>query len=392
MDHAAATPVDEGVLKAVVQTMKKFPGNPSALHREGQDARTVLEDARGKIGMLLGVHSDELVFTSGATEANNMAILGVVSMAHEQGIKEPHIIVSAIEHPSVLEVARALEKKGVRVDYLPVDAHGLVNPKDLRARLTKDTVLVSVMYANNEIGVIEPIRDIAKEVRHARKVHESAYPYFHTDAAQAASYLDMHVPRLGVDLMTLSSGKVYGPRGVGALFVRRGVSLGAFMYGGEHESGRRPGTEAVPLVVGFAEALMLAEKMKTKEGARVAELRDLLAEKIAKVVSDTSVNGSRGDCLPSMLNISFKGIESEALVLYLDAAGFAVSGKSACKSSASLPSHVIMALGGVSEETAGAIRFSLGRATKREDIVRVVRELARVIPLLRKAYTESDIV
>ena len=367
-----------------MEIAKKISGNPSALHKEGREARAVLEEARAEIATAISAHSDEIVFTSGATEANNLAITGVMRVC---GIARPRIIVSAIEHASILELARTFESGGLHVDYLPVDSRGLVDPRELRRLITPETALVSVMYANNEIGTIEPIHDIAKEIRHARKVNGSAYPYLHTDSAQAGNYIDMNVARLGVDLMTLSSGKVYGPRGISALFVKRGVNLLAQMYGGEHEGGRRPGTESPALAVGFATALTEARKMSVKESKRVQKLRDLLAEKILKKVEGCAVNGNLAHSLPNILSLSIKGVESEALVLYLDAAGIAVSGKSACKSSDSSPSHVIMATGGKGEEV---VRFSLGRETKTEDIMRVANEVIHLVPLLRAMQTNSN--
>jgi cysteine desulfurase len=400
LDNAAATPVDAGILKVVTETARKFPANPSALHKEGVVARKVLEDARAEIATAISARPDEIVFTSGATEGNNMALFGVVQVARNHSVQSPHIIVSAIEHPSILEVARVLEREGVRVSYLPVDGRGIVDMKELRTLVTPETVLVSVMYANNEIGTIQPIRDIAKEIRHARKVNNSAYPYFHTDAAQAVNYLDIAVPLLGVDLMTISSGKAYGPRGIGALYIKRGVGIVALLGGRPPPGARRAGTESVALAVGFARALARAEKMKVKESARVEKLRDFLVSKILKNISGTSVNGflevgrvmpgGAVKSLPNILNVSFDGIESEALVLYLDAAGIAVSGKSACKSSTGGASHVIMAIGKAGEKEAGAIRFSLGRETRREDIVRVFKELARIIELLRSMNIQSD--
>lgn len=387
MDYAAATPQSTASLRAVLETAKKFSGNPSALHKEGKAARAVLESTRASVAEILSARPDEIVFTSGATEANNMAISGVVQTARERGVATPHVIVSAIEHPSVLEVARAFEKYGVRVDYLSVDNRGLIDTRELRKLITPETVLVSVMYANNEIGTIEPIADIAKEIRHAKKLNGSVYPYFHTDAAQAANYLDINVLRLGADLMTISSGKTYGPRGIGALFVKRGVQLNPLMRGGEHEDGRRPGTEAVPLAAGFAAALEETHKMSAKESKRVQKLRDSLAEKILKKISGTSVNGNLEKSLPNILNVSFEGVESEALVLYLDAAGIAVSGKSACKNSDSNPSHVILA---IDKDGEGAVRFSLGRDTKTADVMRVTNEIERIVPLLRQACAQSD--
>lgn len=390
MDNAASTPVGAKSLSAMIATMKKFPGNPSGIHKEGKDAHACLEQSRWQTAGVISARPDEIVFTSGATEANNMAILGVVVAAFKDGVKSPHVIVSSIEHPSVIEVAHTLESNGVRVDYLPVDIHGLVNPRELRKLITPETVLVSVMYANNEIGTIEPIIDIAKEVRHARKTNASVYPYFHTDAAQAGNYLDMNVLKLGVDLMTLSSGKTYGPRGIGALFVKRGVEMSPLMYGGDHEGGHRPGTEGVALAVGFSVALEEAQGISEKESKRVQKLRDSLATKILKKVSGARVNGDFEHSLPNILNISFEGIESEALVLYLDAAGIAVSGKSACMSAETGASHVIIALGESVDMQAGSIRFSIGRDTKSEDVTRVANEVSRIVPLLFDAYRRSD--
>lgn len=408
LDYAAATPVNARVLKVVQDASQKFYGNPSSLHREGQEAKKALESVRGKIANTISAHPDEIVFTSGATEANNMAIKGVVYTAREKGIKNPHIIISAIEHLSVLEVAEVLKKEGVRVSYLSVDDRGFVAIKELRKIINGDTVLVSVMYANNEIGTVEPIREIAKEIRHTRKMRGTTYPYFHTDGAQATNYLDLNVLRLGVDLMTLSSGKTYGPRGIGALFVRRGIVLASFLQGGGHESGRRAGTEAVALALGFAEALTLAEKIKAKEYARVKRLRDSLAEKILKKIPDCVINGlpatayrskravgrwQAGDIedgLPNILNISIKGCDSEALVIYLDAAGIAVSGKSACKSVSGAESHVILAIRQGRDEDADTIRLSLGRDTKKEDIEYVIKKLPPIIATLREAKRGSD--
>lgn len=390
MDYASATPVGAAAQKAVLVAEKKLYANPGAIHKDGREARAALELGRAEIAKAISARPDEVVFTSGATEANNMAICGVVQSARIRGVASPHIIVSAIEHPSVLEVAKAFKKYGVLVDYLPVNSSGLIDPKGLRKLITPETVLVSIMYANNEIGTIEPLTDIAKEIRHIRKANATAYPYFHTDASQAANYLDINVLRLGVDLMTLSSGKTYGPRGIAALFVKRGVPMIPLVYGGEQEGARRAGTEPVALAVGFASALIEARKTSEKEAKRVQKLRDALASKILKKVTGVSVNGDLEKSLPNILNIAFDGVESEALVLYLDAAGIAVSGKSACKSSDSEPSHVIMAIGGARDTSSGSIRFSLGRETKNEDVARVAGEVARLVPLLRTMQSNSN--
>lgn len=391
MDHAAATPTSPKAMRAVLDTMKKLHGNPSAIHREGRAAHAALEQARLEIAQVLAARSDEIIFTSGATESNNLAILGVVRDAFAKGIARPHIIVSAIEHPAVLETVRNLAKeKPVRVDYLGVDANGLVDVRELRKLISSQTVLVSIMYANNEIGTIEKVKDIAKEIRHARKINKSVYPFFHTDASQAANYLDINVLRLGVDLMTLSSSKTYGPRGVGILFAKRGVALSPIMYGGHHENDRRPGTESPALAVGFAAALKEAQAMSVRESKRIQTLRDLLAENVLKKVSGSSVNGELSQSLPNILNLLIEGVESDALVLYLDAKGIAVSGQSACKSSEDGPSHVIIAIGKAGIEGAGAIRFSLGRTTTREDIMRVVAELPPIILRLRSMSAHGD--
>lgn len=384
LDNAATTPVDMGVMSVVSATAKKFPGNPSALHKEGVAARQVLEGARVQIAGVLSAHADEVVFTSGATEANNMAIQGVVRAARVQGVAHPRIIVSAIEHPSVLEVTRALEHEGVLVDYLSVDPRGIVDLRELRKLITPETVLVSVMYANNEIGTVEPIRDIAKEIRHARKMNESSYPYFHTDAAQAANYLDLNTLSLGVDLTTLSSGKAYGPRGIGALYVKRGVILKPLIYGGDHEHGRRAGTESVALAAGFAEALTLAQKMKVKEFVRVQKLRDAFAKTILKKIPGSSINGDLATSLPNILNISIPDVDSEALVIYLDASGVAVSGKSACMSASGEPSHVLTALYSEQKGEKASVRFSLGRDTKKQDLDYVIKILPGILEKISK--------
>lgn len=390
MDYAAATPVDEKVARTVSTLNKKYYANPSGLHKEGGEARRVFEEARGTIAQLIGAHADEIVVTSGATEANNIAIQGIVRAARARGVVRPHIIVSAIEHASVLETARMFAGEDVRVELLPVSNKGMVDVRELRKIITPETVLVSVMYANNEIGTVQPLREIVREVRHARKMHGSLYPYFHTDAAQASNYLDTNVLRLGVDMMTLSSGKSYGPRGVGVLFVKRGVNLVALSYGGEHERGRRPGTEAVALLGGFALALVLAEKIKSKETLRIKKFRDTLAENILKKVSGVVVNGDLAHSLPNLLSISIEGVESEAMIIYLDAQGFAVSGGSACKSASGKMSHVLTAIGYRDENNTGAIRFSLGRFTKREDITRLGKEFPRIVTVLRDTRKNSD--
>ena len=393
LDHAAATPISAKALRVTMDIMNKFSGNPSAIHKPGREARSVLEAARKQIAVEISARPQEIVFTSGATESNNLAIVGVVDAARARGVVLPHVIVSAVEHPAVLEVVRNLEKeKLILLDILGVDDTGRIDTRELRKNITSETVLVSIMYVNNEIGTIEPVAEIAKEIRHARKVHKSIFPYFHTDAAQASNYLDLNVLRLGVDLMTISSSKTYGPRGVGALYVKQGIVIEPLMHGGMHESGRRPGTESTALAAGFAEALHESRAIVQKESKRIQKLRDTLANKIIKKIPGATINGNLDFLSPNILNVSIPGIDSEALVLYLDARGIAASGQSACKSSEDGPSHVIMAIGKISEKMEGTIRFSLGRSTTSEDIARVVTELPQIVAFLQVAQKQSDVV
>jgi len=421
LDYAAATPVSRGVVHAMIDTIKNFSGNPSAIHQEGTKARVVLETARENIAKILVAYPNEIIFTSGATEANNLALHGVVKQwiggnrkpttYKSQPTTCPRIIISAIEHSSVVETARALEQEGIiMVDEIEVNSCGLIDPLMLRKLIKPETIVVSIMYANNEIGTIQPIHDIAKEVRHARKINKSIYPYFHTDAAQAANFLNLNVAQLGVDLMTLSSGKSYGPRGIGVLFVKRGINISPLIYGGGQENGIRSGTESPALATGFSVALKEAQTIKKKELVRIKKLRDLLATGILKKIIGVTINGdtefnlqpitynvqANYRSLPNILNISIDGVETDALVLYLDATGVAVSGQSACKSlDKSFEKNVSHGIIKISEKLKvkseklkdmGIIRFSLGRETTRDHIKKVIIELTRIVELLRKIF------
>lgn len=384
LDYAAATPLDSRVFAAMKPFMAKEFGNPGALYREGVEARNVVLLAQKKIAQILFAHPDEIVFTGSGTESNNLAIQGVIRDAQKKyGARKLHIITSAIEHPSVLSVCQELESDDVAVSYIGVDSNGIIKLDEFKKALRKETVLVSVMYANNEIGTVEPIREIAKIIRTWRKQHNTSFPYFHTDACQAANYLSLHVERLGVDLLTLNSSKIYGPKGVGALFVRRGVSLSPIMYGGGQERGLRPGTENVAGIVGFTEALQIAETTKEKESKRLTKLRDGFIKRILKKIPDALLNGDAARRLPNNVNISIPEIASEHLIIELDAHGVAASARSACKSMDEEGSHVIMALGRETTGIESGVRFTLGRSTTKKDTDYVIAVLPQLVKKLK---------
>ncbi len=384
LDHAAATPLDARVFAAMKPFMTKEFGNGSALYREGVIVKNSIQKARKKIAQILFAHPDEIIFTGSGTEGNNLAIQGVIKNVREnRGENKPHIITSAIEHPSILSACQALERYGVEVSYIGVDGNGIIKLDELQKALRKETVLVSVMYANNEIGTVEPIREITKIIRSWRKQNETLFPYFHTDACQAANYLPLHVERLGVDLLTLNGSKLYGPKGVGALFVRRGVSLSPLIYGGGQEQGLRSGTENVAGIVGLAEALLIAEKMKEKESKRLTALRDHFISSILKKKSGVVLNGDPIARLPNNVNISIPGVESDHLIIELDAHGIAVSARSACKSMDEEGSHVIMALGRNTVGTESGVRFTLGRSTTKKDIDYAIATLSQLVKKLK---------
>lgn len=380
LDYASATPLD----RKVFQTMKPFfsdsYANPSTLYAEGLGARRALNKARRLVADLLSVHPDEIVFTGSGTESANSAIYGITEEFKNKN-KKAHIIVSPFEHPAVLEAVKDFESKGGRVTYLPVSSSGCIDPVDVRKALTPETILVSVMYANNEIGTIQPIREIAKVIRIFRKnkKKENSFPYFYTDASQAANYLPLGVPQLGVDLMTLDGSKIYGPKGVGILYVRRGLLLKPLIVGGKQEEGRRAGTENVPAIVGFSRALSITCIMRDQENKRLTALRDKCIHSIMKKIPNAHLNGSLDLRLANNINICFPGIDAEFLVLQLDAQGIAVSASSSCSNlSLDTRSHTIIALGNKGCEES-SLRISLGRFTTNEDIKYCVKILERLI-------------
>jgi cysteine desulfurase len=393
LDHAATTPIDERVTKLILKSTKELFANPGGLYDEAILAKKALEKARKDTADILSALPDEIVFTSGGTESDNLALFGVVRKAKEDFSKKKiHIIVSLIEHAAILEVAQELEKEGVLVSYATPDKDGIISPKTIESLLKTNTVLVSVMHANNEIGTIQPIREIAKVIRHFRKNNKMIspqYPVFHTDSSQTASYLSLRVPPLGVDMMTLSSQKIYGPRGVGVLYVRRGVNLKPIVFGGDQEHGIRPGTENVPFIVGFAEALRISESQKASEFKRLTVLRDYFIKKLLDDVPGAVLNGHGKERLPNNVNISVKGMDNDFLVISLASKGILCSTRSACKTNNEKGSHVILALRGEKNLERESLRFSLGRDTTKEKLNTTVRELSRIVKEIKKF--EKDI-
>ena len=371
MDYASATPISSSVQSAMTAKSGVF-ANPGGIHAKSIEAKKLIQDARKTIADAIEARSDEIVFTGSATEANTLAILGATDAWQKINEEDtPHIIISAIEHASVMEIAALLEDDGVEVTRLPVDKFGVVDLAVLKSSLKKNTVIVSVMYANNEIGTIEPLYDIAKMIRHFKKENQSSeYPLLHSDCAQGFQYLPIRVVKPGVDLMTISSSKIYGPRGVAMLYVKDGTTLATLMPGGGQESGLRGGTEATQLIVGFAKAVEDAVKLREKESARLTKILERGKHELAKHIPDAKLLGHPTLRLPNNLTFSIKGIESDYLVLELSAKKIYASSRSACKSDSEddkeLDSHVIMAIGG--EPTDGTVRLSFGRDTRLSDI------------------------
>jgi len=377
LDYAATTPCDPKVARAMSVCLKKDFGNPSSIHSFGQKASMAMGGARQSLAEFLGCESEEIVFTGSATEADNLAIFGTVKAAK---IAKPHIITSQIEHPAVLESFRELEKQGVEVTYLSVGKDGVAQAAELKKALKPNTVLVSIMYANNEVGTIQPIAEMGELIK-----KNNPKTLFHTDAVQAVNFLDCDVKKLGVDLLTLSGHKIYGPKGVGALYVKRGTPISPIIYGGGHERGLRSGTENVAGIVGLGQAIKEIQNPKSKiQNIRTRQFRDKLIKTILKIIPGSRLNGSISQRLPNNVNISFDGAEGEAIVVALDQKGIAASTGSACSSGSLEPSHVLMSLG-LSEEVAhGSLRLTLGRYTTIKDIERVIKILPGVIQKLRK--------
>ena len=369
LDAAATTPIHPQVLRTMLPYYQLHYANPSSQHAPGQKARQAVEDARKKVSVVLGVTPEEIIFTSGGTESVNLALQGI-ALAKGKG----HIITSQIEHPAVMETCHYLETKGFSVTYLPVDHSGLVSPKDIEKAIRKDTILITIMYANNEIGTIQDLPEFGKISRKHKIL-------FHTDACQAGG-LELEVRKLNVDLLSLNGAKIEGPKGIGILYRRSGVLLQPLIYGGGQEFGLRSGTENVPGMVGFAKALELAHQNKEKENKRQILLRDYFIQNVLKSIPQTTLNGHPTKRLPNNINISFAGVEGEILVNYLSLEHIYVSSGSACSSGKIEASPVLKAIG--AQHPRSSIRFSLGRDTTKEDLDRAWRVLQKIVESLRK--------
>lgn len=380
LDHSATTPADPRVVAAMLPYLTEKFGNASSVHGFGQEARAAVDRARREVATLIGARANEVVFTSGGTEANNLAIRGVCEAAEAHG---RHLITSAIEHSSVRGICEVLEKRGWEVTRLPVYEDGIVKLEDVQAALRPDTVLVSVMLANNEIGTIQPIADIGALVRAARE-KSARKTWFHTDAVQAAGRMNLNVETLGCDLLSLSAHKLYAPKGTGALYVRRGVRLAPQNLGGHQERERRAGTEGVPGIVALGEAAKLAREEMGQRAAHEERLRDIFEKGVSERIEDIIFNGAPERRLPHVSNISFRFIEGEGLLISLDLQGIAVSTGSACSSGTLEPSPVIIALGRNDELARGAIRFSFGKDNTKADVDYVLEVLPRVVEKLRQ--------
>lgn len=373
LDHAATTPVASEVIEAMLLYYQQFWGNPSSIHQYGRQAYEGMEIARTSVAKLLNCTPKEIYFTGGGTEADNMAIFGTALAREEKG---RHLITSAIEHHAVSHSMEALEKRGWEVTYLPVDGNGLVSPDDVRAALRPDTVLVSIMHANNEVGTVQPIAEIGAVCREAKV-------WLHTDAVQSVGHIQTRVDELNVDMLSLSGHKLYGPKGVGALFIRRGVRIKPLIYGGGHERGMRSGTENVPGIVGLGRAAELAMAEMETEASRQAHLRDRLLDGLLARIPESFATGHREHRLPNSASLITKYVEGEAQLLRLDAVGIAASSGSACTSGSLDPSHVLLAMGIPVEFAHGSLRFSLGRGTTDEQIEYVIEQLPPIVKTLR---------
>lgn len=390
LDHAATTPIDEQVRKEMCQYLSEVWGNPSSIYAKGREAKAALEDARDRAAKLLGAKPSEIIFTSGATESNNLAIVGVAEAATHTLMNRPHVITSSIEHHCVIDTVKHLEKGyGAEITILPVNKEGLVNPEDVAAAIKENTALVTVMYGNNEVGSIQPIQEIAEIVKKANearsKTENKLKIVFHTDAVQAFQYLDTDVSSLGVDMLGLTAHKFYGPKGVGLLYVKSGTKFLPQQLGGAQERGRRAGTENIPYIAGMVRAMELAAEHKAQSKKQVTELRDYLIERISKEIPEVELVGPQDSekRLPHIAAFLFKRIEGESILINLDMLGIAASSGSACTSGSLEPSHVTKAMGYGDMDAHGAIRFSLGKMNTKADIDELMKHLPGIVEKLR---------
>jgi cysteine desulfurase len=377
-DHNATTPVDPEVLEAMLPFLSAEYGNASSIHTFGQRARSAVETARERVAALIGARAQEIVFTSGGTEADNHAIFGIVEAAAGSGTP-PHVVTTSIEHEAVLNACQALEKRQTRVTYLDVDREGRIGLESLRAavRPAGSATLITVMHANNELGTVQSMEEIGR-------IAAEADAFLHTDAVQSAGKVPIDVNALGIDLLSLSGHKLYAPKGIGALYVRGGTRLRQLLYGGHHQRGFRPGTENVPGIVGFGKAADMARAALVDDAVRISGLRDRLERGLSERVRDARVNGAKATRTPNTTNITFPGIEGEALVIALDLKGLACSTGAACSSGAVEPSHVLTAIGLSAEDARASLRFSLGRHTTDADVEFALEVVPAAVDQLRE--------
>lgn len=379
LDHAATTPVDPRVAEAMIAVYREQHGNPSSIYAEGRAARALVDEARERVAAAIGAEPSEIVFTSGGTEADNLALRGTVRTFREKG---DHVIVSAIEHHAVLDTAHELEAEGVQLTVVPVNRYGRVDAEEIGELINERTVLVSIMHANNEIGTVEPIVEIGQICRERGVV-------FHADAVQTVGALEVDVRTLPVDLVSLNAHKFYGPKGVGALYVRKGTPFHPTQTGGGQERNRRAGTENVAGVVGMGTALQLAVESRAVESARLVQLRDRLIEGMRQRVDDVVVNGHPIERLPNNVSFCFREVQGESLIIALDLAGIAASTGAACTTGSLEPSHVLLAIGLSRELAQGSLRLTLGRSTTEEDIEYVLEQLPEIVHRLRRVSAVS---
>jgi cysteine desulfurase len=374
MDHSATSPVDPEVFKAMEPYFVNSYGNASTLYSLGREARKAMEESRKMVASLIRAKPDEIIFTSGGTESDNIAIKGIAYRLRDKG---NHIITSNIEHPAVDETCKYLENNGFKVTYLPAGEDGIINTNDLEEAIIDKTILITIMHANNEIGTIQPIKEIGAIAREKKIV-------FHTDAVQSVGKIPVNVDDLNVDMLSLSAHKLYGPKGVGALYIKKGVRVEPIIHGGGHEKGIRPGTENVAGIVGLGKACQIAEENLYETAQYVASIRDEIIKKVLEQIEKSYLNGHPTNRLPNNINFRFTGIEGESLVLHLDAKGIASSTGSACSSKKLEPSHVLMALGLKEVDAHGSLRLTLGKENKKEEIDYIVDSIKNAVETLRQ--------
>ena len=382
MDYAATTPVDSRVLRLMLPYFSEKFGNATALYFFGQEAKAALEESRGQVSSLIGAKANEIIFTSSATESNNLAFKGIALANRKKG---RHIIISPIEHPSIMESAKWLEKQGFKITRLPVDKYGLVNLDNLKKAIKKNTILVSVIHASNEIGTIQPIKEIGEAIkRKSETLNLKSKIYFHTDAVQSFGKIPIDVNKMKIDLLSASSHKMYGPKGTACLFVREGVCIEPILHGGGQESGLRPSTVNVSAIVGFGMACKICKREMKKEAQKQIKLRDKLIKGVLEKIPGSRLNGHLQKRLPNNINFRFEFVEGESMVVQLDLSGIAVSTGSACATAKLEPSYVLLAIGLKHEQAHGSLRLTLGRWTKESEINYLLKLLPGIIKRLRE--------